>query len=94
VYRVTGRHFPLATSGFSLEVRLDVYRVGVSGARLNLKTTYFATLMPGVHRFYVDFNSPTEARPPLKPGHYVVVAQTPHQPGCRTATGFDVSRRL
>jgi len=28
----------------------------------------------------------------LQPGHYVVAAQTPHQKGCHTVSGFDVIR--
>jgi len=94
-YRITGRHFPLAKNGGSLEVRIDVSRVvfGENGPRLEGKTIFFAFLIPGVHTFYIDYNESIEGEVSrLRPGHYVVAAQTPHQKGCHTVSGFDVVR--
>jgi hypothetical protein len=96
-YRITGRHFPHATNGGGLEVRIDVSRVRYDhhgSPYLEGQQILILFLIPSTHRFYVDYNAPEPGaeQPRLKPGHYVVAAQTPHQPGCRSVTGFDVRR--
>ncbi|HUR16290.1 MAG TPA: hypothetical protein VMZ33_03300 [Candidatus Limnocylindrales bacterium] len=97
IYRITGRHFPHEVNGGGLEVRIDVSRVVFDhhgSSHLEMKQILILFLIPTTHRFYVDFNAPEPGavQPWLKPGHYVVAAQTPHQPGCRTVSGFDVRR--
>ena len=96
-FRITGRHFPLEKNGGSLEVQIEVSRVVFTdvGTGLEGKQIFILSLIPGVHRFYVDINQQIEGQNTgLKPGHYVVAAQTSHQKGCRTAAGFDVVRGL
>jgi hypothetical protein len=78
-------------------VRIDVSRVRFDhhgSPYLEGQQIMILFLIPTTHRFYVDFNAsePGGDQPRLKPGHYVVAAQTPHQPGCRTVSGFDVRR--
>lgn len=94
-YRITGRHFPLPESWPSLEVQIDIMRVvfDENGERLELKSILWLSLIPGGHTFYVDYPDQTEGATRLQPGHYVVGVETPHQKGCRTVTGFDVTRR-
>lgn len=95
VYRITGRQFPRETNGGSLEVQIAVSRVvhGEDGPRLKLKQLMTAFLIPDVHTWYVDYNVTDEqSATRLRPGHYVVAVETPHQAGCRTTTGFDVRR--
>jgi hypothetical protein len=95
VYRIMGRNFPEEKNGGSLEVQIHVSRVvyTADGPSLKMKTLYFVFLIPNIHAFYVDFNAPMEGESNrLKPGHYVVAAETPHQRGCHTTTGFDVRR--
>ncbi|MDL2335740.1 MAG: hypothetical protein QFC55_06900 [Chloroflexota bacterium] len=95
VYRITGTHFPLPVSGPSLEVQIDIMRVVFddNGERLEIKSIMWLSLIPGGHTFYVDYPDQAEGATRLKPGHYVVGVETPHQKGCRTVTGFDVVRR-
>lgn len=95
VYRITGRHMPEDKNGGSLEVQVDILKVvfDESGERLELKSLFWVFLLPGIHTFYFDYNEQIEGAPSrLAPGHYVVAAETPHQKGCRTVTGFDVVR--
>lgn len=95
VYRITGRNMPLEENGGSLEVQIDISRVVFDdeGQRLELQTIFVAFLVPNIHRFYVDYNEQDEeSTSRLRPGHYVVAMETPHQKGCRSVTGFDVVR--
>jgi DNA-directed RNA polymerase specialized sigma24 family protein len=52
-------------------------------------------LIPGFHRFYVDFNAPSDGEPrhKLVPGRYLVQMWTPHQKGRRSSDAFVVHRR-
>ena len=98
-YRITGRHFPHADNGGGLEVRIDISRVRFDhhgSPYLEGKQILILFLIPNTHRFYVDFigSDPGGAQGRLQPGHYVVAAQTPHQPGCKSVAGFQVRRGL
>ena len=90
-YRISGRHFPSTSDGSPLEVDIDITRLTWRDPTAGPVTIFFLWLIPGGHRFYVDFNQPGDGQPPLKPGRYGVAAETPHQAGCRTSDVFTVS---
>ena len=56
------------------------------------RTILFVFLIPGGHRFYVDYpgSVPGEPTPPLAPGRYRVRYITPHLQGCFGVTSFRV----
>lgn len=87
-YRIIGSNFPLAPDGGSLEVRIDIHRVGSREGSI-----LFLFLVPGGTEFYVDYNAaePGEPSAPLAEGRYLVRADTPHVRGCHTTDRFVVS---
>lgn len=93
-YRITGRHMPLTSDGSPLEVDMFVSRLTFDLAHLGHQyvTIYFVFMVPGFHRFYVDFNAPGEGEPGQKllTGRYLVQASTPHVKGCRSSDVFIV----
>lgn len=88
VYRITGTHFPVEPSGGSLEVRIDIRRLGSRD-----RTILFLFLVPGVTEFYVDYHEAFEGEPnePLAAGRYRVTAETPHLRGCHAKDRFVVA---
>lgn len=94
-FRISGKHFPLAENGGSLEVQIDIMRVVFDddGERLELQSVMWLSLIPEIHKFYVDYPDPFGEATKLEPGHYVVGVESAHQAGCRTVAGFDVVRR-
>jgi hypothetical protein len=93
-YRITGRNMPLTTDGGPLEVDMIVSRLTFDLAHLGHEhvTIYFVFMIPGFHRFYVDFNAPSDGEPGQKllTGRYLVQAWTPHVKGCQSTDAFIV----
>jgi hypothetical protein len=88
IYRITGSNFPVSRDGGSVEVRIDIRRLGSrEGAIL------FVFLVPGVTEFYVDYNTvePGEPTTELAEGRYLVLAETAHLPGCHATDRFVVT---
>jgi hypothetical protein len=88
LYRISGSNFPVDAAGGSIEVRIDVRRLGTREGSI-----IFAFLVPGATEFYVDYNEPLPEEPapdPLPAGRYLVIAQTPHLPGCTAVDQFVV----
>ncbi len=67
VYRIAVVGVPVDPQGGSIEVRIDVRRLGSRD-----RSIIFAFLIPGVTEFYVDYNQSFEGEPlnPLVPGRY------------------------
>lgn len=88
VYRVSATNFPVDPNGGSIEVRIDVRRLGTREGSI-----YFLFLVPGTTEFYLDINQvvPGEPVEPMQPGRYLVVAETAHMTGCRSVDRFTVS---
>lgn len=79
VYRIAVSNVPVDPNGGSIEVRIDIRRLGTRDG-----SVYFAFLFPGVTEFYVDHNYayPEEPAPdPLPTGRYLVEVATPHLSG-------------
>ena len=88
VYRIAVAGVPIDPLGGSVEVRIDIRRLGSRD-----RSIIFAFLIPGVTAFYVDYNQSFESEPPnsLVPGRYLVSASTPHiNGGCRAVGQFVV----
>jgi hypothetical protein len=89
VYRILVTNVPVLPDGGSVEVRVDIVRLGSREG-----TIYFAHLIPGVTEFYIDHNYSYPEEPPadpLVPGRYRVTVSTPHIHGaCRDTGGFAV----
>ena len=88
VYRVTASNFPVDPDGGSIEVRIDVRRLGTREGSI-----FFLFLVPGTADFYLDINRvvPEEPVEPMAEGRYLVVAETAHHAGCVTTDRFVVS---
>lgn len=90
VYRITVSGVPVDPDGGSVEVRVDVKRLGSRDG-----SVYFAFLFPGTTQFYIDHNLGLPGEPPndpLVPGRYRVFVSTPHIEGpCHTTDGFVVA---
>lgn len=79
VYRIAVSNVPVDPNGGSIEVRIDIRRLGTREG-----SVYFVFLIPGVTEFYVDHNYayPEEPAPdPLATGRYHVEVITPHLSG-------------
>ena len=87
LYRVTATNFPVDPEGGSVEVRIDVRRLGTRGGSI-----YFLHLIPGITDFYLDLNGTVPGDPvePMLPGRYLVVAETAHMTGCHVVDRFMV----
>lgn len=87
VYRITATNFPVEPNGGSLEVRIDIKRLGTRTGSI-----YFLFLIPGITEFYLDLNlaAPGEPVEPIEPGRYLVLAQTAHIAGCHAVDLFVV----
>lgn len=88
VYRVTATNIPVDPAGGSVEVRIDVHRLGTREGSI-----YFLFLFPGTTEFYLDLNQvvPEEPVEPMTPGRYLVLAETPHLAGgCHATDRFVV----
>ena len=87
-YRFTVSDVPVDANGGSVEVRIDIRRLGTrEGAIIH------AFLIPGVTEFYVDYNvaPPGEPAESLATGRYLVDVSTPHLHGpCRAVGQFIV----
>lgn len=88
VYRVTASNFPVDPDGGSIEVRIDVRRLGTREGSI-----FFLFLVPGTTDFYLDINQvvPEEPVEPVAEGRYLVVAETAHHAGCVATDRFVVS---
>ena len=88
VYRVSASNFPVDPDGGSVEVRIDVRRLGTREGSI-----FFLFLVPGTTEFYLDINqlAPGEPVEPMTPGRYLVVAETAHQAGCHAVDRFLVA---
>jgi hypothetical protein len=90
VYRVTASNVPVDPAGGSIEVRIDVHRIGTREG-----SVYFLFLVPGTTEFYLDLNQPAPGDPvePMTPGRYLVFAETPHLAGagCHAVDRFTVA---
>jgi hypothetical protein len=88
VYRVTATNFPVDPAGGSLEVRIDVRRLGTREGSI-----FFLFLVPGTTDFYLDINQVVPGDPvePMQEGRYLVIAETAHLAGCHTTDGFVVT---
>ena len=78
LYRLTASGFPVDPNGGSVEVRIDVHRLGTREG-----SVYFLFLIPGTTEFYLDLNqlAPEEPVEPMVPGRYLVLAETSHLAG-------------
>ena len=91
VYRISVSGVPTDPMGGSVEVRADVRLLGTRTG-----TIYFAFLVPGTTKFFIDHNYSYPEEPPaepLEPGRYQVKVTTPHidgPEGCHTTTRFVV----
>jgi hypothetical protein len=88
VYRLTASNFPVDPAGGSIEVRIDLHRLGTREGSI-----YFLFLIPGTTEFYLDLNqlSPEERVEPMVEGRYLVLAETPHMSGgCHAVDRFVV----
>ncbi len=87
IYRLTVSNVPLDPAGGSVEVQIDIHRLGTKNGAL-----LFVFVIPGVSRFYVDYNAPIPDEPnePLAPGVYKLDVHTPHIGGCQTGGIFIV----
>ena len=88
VYRVTASGIPVDPGGGSIEVRIDVHRLGTREGSI-----YYLFLMPGTTEFFLDLNqvAPEEPLEPMTPGRYLVLAETPHLAGgCHAVDRFVV----
>jgi hypothetical protein len=88
VYRISVSDIPVDPNGGSVEVRIDVRRLGSREGSI-----FFVFLVPGVTDFFLDYNAafPEEPPPdPLAEGRYLVSAQTPHVRGCHSTDRFVV----
>lgn len=88
VYRVTATNFPVDPDGGSIEVRIDVRRLGTREGSI-----FFLLLVPGTTEFYLDINqvAPGEPVEPMAEGRYLVVAETAHLAGCLATDRFVVT---
>lgn len=91
VFRIKGKHFPAAADGGALEVEIDITHPTRRDSDPSPMTIMWLWLIPGGHRFYVDYNDPSAGNQPLAPGRYLVYVETPHQAGCRTVATFTVT---
>ena len=89
VYRIAVSGVPIDPQGGSVEVRIDIRRLGSRDGSI-----IFAFLIPGVTEFFVDYNQVFEGEPPPNPlaqGRYLVSASAPHiNGGCRAVGQFVV----
>lgn len=91
-YRITVSNMPIDPQGGSVEVRLDVGRLGSRGG-----TIFIVAVVPGFSEFYVDYNFSYPGEPPLDPlapGRYQVSATTAHLAGraaCHAVAQFIVN---
>ena len=88
-YRFTVSDVPVYSNGGSVEVRVDIRRLGTREGSI-----IFAFLIPGVTEFFVDYNvaPPGEPAEVLAPGRYLVDVSTPHIHGaCRAVGQFVVA---
>ena len=88
-YRFTVSDVPVYDNGGSLEVRIDIRRLGTREG-----SVIFAFLIPGVTEFFVDYNvaPPGEPAESILPGRYLIGVSTPHDHGaCRAVGQFVVA---
>ena len=87
-YRLTATGFPVDPQGGSVEVRIDVRRLGTREGMV-----FFLHLVPGTTSFYLDINqlAPEEPVDPMTFGRYQVVAETPHRAACHDTARFEVA---
>lgn len=91
VYRLAVTNVPIDPNGGSVEVRIDIRRLGTREG-----SVYFVFVLPGLTEFYVDHHAPFPDEPPPDPlatGRYLVEVTTPHISGpgaCHTVGQFVV----
>jgi hypothetical protein len=88
-FRFSVTNVPVDPDGGSVEVRIDIRRLGTREGSI-----IFAFLIPGVTEFFVDYNvaPPGEPAETLVAGRYLVDVSTPHLHGaCRAVGRFSVA---